>query len=124
MTLDDMYQIATDTQRDAVLKNKQAVTAVHPENKDEDEVTAFQRRKGNKNIERKKISNPKIKSVSKGYSNNFRSSTGQETMPTETANTVSIASYKITPKRSVSNESVIRNHVKIDKAVLIDPECI
>ncbi len=75
MTLDDMNQIATDTQREAGPKIKQVVAAVHPENGDEDEVAAFQRRKGNKNTERKKSSNPTTKSGSKGYSNNFRSST-------------------------------------------------
>ena len=32
MTLDDMYQIATDTQREAGPKIKQAVAAVQPEN--------------------------------------------------------------------------------------------
>jgi hypothetical protein len=51
MTLDNIYQIATDTQREAGPKIKQAVAAVHPENEDEDEVAAFQRRKGNKNTE-------------------------------------------------------------------------
>jgi hypothetical protein len=76
MTWDDMYQIATDTRREAGPKIKQAVAAVHPEHEDEDEVTAFQRRKGNKNTERKKSSNPTTKSGSKGYSNNFRSNTG------------------------------------------------
>jgi hypothetical protein len=76
MTLDDMYQIATDTQREAGPKIKQAVTAVHPENEEEDEVTAFQRRKGNKNTEQKKSSNPTTKSGSKGYSNNYKSNTG------------------------------------------------
>jgi len=45
-------------------------------------------------------------------------------MPTETANTVSIANYKTTPRRNVSNESLIKSRVKIDKAVLIGPECI
>ncbi len=48
----------------------------------------------------------------------------QETMPTETANTASIANYRITPKKSVSNESVIRNRVKTDKAVPTGLECI
>ncbi len=76
MTLDDMYQIATDTQREAGPKIKQAVAAIHPENEDEDEVAAFQRRKGNKNTERKKSSNPTTKSGSKGHSNNYRSNTG------------------------------------------------
>jgi len=75
MTLDDMYQIATDTQREAGPKIKQAVAAVHPEIKEEDKVAAFQRRKGNKNTERKKSLNPTTKSGSKGYSNNYRSNT-------------------------------------------------
>jgi hypothetical protein len=54
MTLDDMYQIATDTQREAGPKVKQAVAAVQPED-DDDEVAAFQRRK-NKKSDRKKTS--------------------------------------------------------------------
>jgi len=72
MTLDDMYQIATDTQWEARPKIKQAVTAVQPED-DDDEVAAFQRRK-NKNADRKKTSssNSNTKSGSKGYSGNYR----------------------------------------------------
>ncbi len=76
MTLDDMYQIVTDTQREAGPKIKQAVAAVQPENDEEDEIAAFQRRKGNKNTERKKNSNPTTKSGSKGYSSNYRSNLG------------------------------------------------
>jgi hypothetical protein len=52
MSLDDMYQIATDTQREAGPKIKQAVAAIQPEN-DDDEIAAFQRRK-NKNFNQKK----------------------------------------------------------------------
>jgi hypothetical protein len=44
-------------------------------------------------------------------------------MPTKMANTVFIANYRITPKKSVSKESVIRNYVRTDKAVPIGPEC-
>ncbi len=78
MTLDDMYQIAMDTQREAGPKIKQAVPAVQPED-DEDEVAAFQRRK-NKNIDRKKTSssNSTAKSGQKGYSGNYRSNSGPE----------------------------------------------
>ncbi len=70
MTLDDMYQIANDTQREAGPKIKQAVTAVQPED-DDDEVAAFQRRK-TKNFDKKKTfsSNTTNKSGSKGYSGN------------------------------------------------------
>jgi hypothetical protein len=70
MTLDDMYQIAMDTQREAGPKIKQAVAAVQPED-DDDEITAFQRRK-NKNVDRKKTSssNSTAKSGQKGYSSN------------------------------------------------------
>jgi hypothetical protein len=57
LTLDDMYQIATDTQREAKPKIKQAVTAVHPEDREysegDKEIAAFQRRKGSKNTEEK-----------------------------------------------------------------------
>jgi hypothetical protein len=49
MTLDDMYQIVTDTQHEAGPKIKQAVVAIQPEN-EEDEIAAFQRRK-NKNFD-------------------------------------------------------------------------
>jgi hypothetical protein len=76
MTLDDMYQIATDTQRKAGPKIKQAIAAVQPED-DDDEVAAFQRRK-NKNFDRKKTSssNPTTKAGSKGCSSNYKSNTG------------------------------------------------
>ena len=76
MTLDDMYQIATDTQREASPKIKQAVAAVHPED-DDDEIAAFQRRK-NKNFDRKKTSssNSAAKSGSKGYSGNYKGNSG------------------------------------------------
>jgi hypothetical protein len=76
MTLDDMYQIATDTQREAGPKIKPAVAAVHPED-DDDEIAAFQRRK-NKNVDRKKTSssNSAAKSGSKGYSGNNKSNSG------------------------------------------------
>jgi len=76
MTLEDMYHIATDTQREAGPKIRQAVAAVHPENEEDDEVAAFQRKKGNKNTERKKSSNPSTKPGPKGYSNNYRSNSG------------------------------------------------
>jgi hypothetical protein len=56
LTLDDMYQITTDTQREAGPKIKQVVVAVHPEeweySKGDEEIAAFQRvprtRKGRK----------------------------------------------------------------------------
>jgi len=73
MTLDDMYQIATDTQREAGPKIRQAVAAINPENEEDDEVAAFQRKKGSKNINRKKSSNQATKTGSKGYSSNYRS---------------------------------------------------
>jgi hypothetical protein len=76
MTLDDMYQIATDTQREAGPKIKQAIAAVQPENED-DEIAAFQRRK-NKNFNQKK--NPPYTAPTntghKGYSNNYKSNAG------------------------------------------------
>jgi hypothetical protein len=79
MTLDDMYQIATDTQREAGPKIKQAVAAVQPEN-EEDEIAAFQRRT-NKNFNQKKSPSytaPKAttKAGYKGYSNNYKSNAG------------------------------------------------
>jgi hypothetical protein len=76
MTLEDMYQIATDTQREAGPKIKQAVAAVRPED-DDDEVAAFQRRK-NKTSDGRKTpsSNLTAKSGSKGYSGNYRSNLG------------------------------------------------
>jgi hypothetical protein len=76
MTLDDMYQITTDTQSEAGPKIKQAVTAVQPED-DDDKIVAFQRRK-NKNVDRKKTSssNSTAKSGSKGYSGNYKGNSG------------------------------------------------
>jgi hypothetical protein len=79
MTLDDMYQIATDTQREAGPKIKQAVAAVQPDN-EEEEIAAFQKRK-NKNFSQKKntsyaTSNATNKTGYKGYSNNYKSNSG------------------------------------------------
>ncbi len=79
MTLDDMYQIATDTQREAGTKIKQAVAAIQLEN-DDNEIAAFQRRK-NKNFNQKKTpfsasSSATAKSGSKGYSGNYKSTAG------------------------------------------------
>jgi hypothetical protein len=70
LTLDDMYQIATDTQREAGPRIRQAVSAINPENEEDDEVAAFQRKKGSKNTDRKKSSNQTTKTGSKGYSSN------------------------------------------------------
>jgi hypothetical protein len=79
MTLDDMYQIATDTQREAGPKIKQAVAAVQPEN-EEEEIAAFQKRK-NKNFNQKKsssytTSNATTKTGYKGYPNNYKNNAG------------------------------------------------
>jgi hypothetical protein len=49
LTLDDMYQIAMDMQREAGPRIKQAVPAINPKNEEDDEVAAFQRKKGAKN---------------------------------------------------------------------------
>jgi hypothetical protein len=71
-----MYQIGTDTQREAGPKIKQAVAAVQPED-DDDKIVAFQRRK-NKNGNRKKTSSSNLtnKSGSKGYTGNYRGNSG------------------------------------------------
>jgi hypothetical protein len=57
-----MNQIMTDTQRESVPKIKKTIMAVHPderENSDEDEeITAFQKRKFSMSADRKKVSNP------------------------------------------------------------------
>jgi hypothetical protein len=79
MTLDDMYQITTDTQREAGPKIKQAIAAVHPE-KEEEEIAAFQKRK-NKNFNQKKsssytASNATTRTGYKGYSNKYTSNAG------------------------------------------------
>jgi hypothetical protein len=78
MTLDDMYQIATDTQREAGPKVKQAIAAVQPENED-DEIAAFQRRKPKNFNQRKSPSfaapNAAANTGSK-YSNNYKSNAG------------------------------------------------
>jgi hypothetical protein len=78
LTLDDMYQIATDTQREAGPKIKQAVAAIHPEERDcseeEEEIAAFQRKKFSKSA--KKNSNPATKTNFKGSSYNYKSRSG------------------------------------------------
>jgi hypothetical protein len=116
-----MYQIATNTQREAGLKIKQAVAAVHPEH--EDEVAAFQRRKGNKILSERRAQTRQRNLDPKDSPTISEATPAQEIMPTKTANTVSIANYKITPKRNASNKSVKRNRVKTDKAVPTGLEC-
>jgi hypothetical protein len=85
MTLDDMYQIAMDTQCEAGPKIKQAVAAVQPET-EEEEIAAFQKRK-NKNFNQKKGSSYtssnstnkggyKSYSDNKGYASNFKGNSG------------------------------------------------
>jgi hypothetical protein len=86
MTLDDMYQIATDTQRDAGPKIRQAVAAVNQENDEDNEVAAFQRKKGSKNSDRKKSSNQMTKTGSKGYSANYSSNYKSNSGPGSNAN--------------------------------------
>jgi hypothetical protein len=80
LTLDDMYQIAMDNQREAGPKIKQAVTAVHPEewkySEGDEEIAAFQRKKGSNNMDRKKRSNPTTKLSYRGYSSNYKSAAG------------------------------------------------
>jgi hypothetical protein len=71
LTLDDMYQIATDTQREAGPRIKQAVVEINPES-----ASAFQKKKNSKNTDRKKNSNPMSRTGSKGYSSNYKSNTG------------------------------------------------
>ena len=79
MTLDDMYQITTDTQREAGPKMKQTIAAVQPD-KEEEEIAAFQKRK-NKNFNQKKsssytTSNATTKTGYKGYPNNYKNNAG------------------------------------------------
>ena len=79
MTLDDMYQITTDTQREAGPKIKQTIAAVQPE-KEEEEIAAFQKRK-NKNFNQRKsfshnTSNATTRTGYKGNSNNYKSNVG------------------------------------------------
>jgi hypothetical protein len=75
LTLDYMYQIAMDTQREAEPKIKQAIAAVHPDERDcsdgEEEIAAFQKKKFSKRMDRKKACNPTMKSNYKGYSSNY-----------------------------------------------------
>jgi hypothetical protein len=123
MTLDDMYQIATDTQWEARPKIKQAVTAVQPED-DDDEVAAFQRRK-NKNFDRKKplpqtlIPNPDRRDTPA----TTEAIQGPETMPTEMGNIASTTNYRTIPRMNVSKEFGRRNLAEIDKAGPTGPEC-
>jgi hypothetical protein len=55
LTLDDMYHIATDTQRESGPKIKQAIAAVHPDDRDysdvDEEVAAFQKKKFSKSMD-------------------------------------------------------------------------
>ncbi len=69
-----------DTQREAGPEIKQAAVAVHPEEREcsegDEEIAAFQRRKGSKSTDRKKTSNPTTKMNYKRYSSNYKSGSG------------------------------------------------
>jgi hypothetical protein len=117
MTLDDMYQIATDTQREAGPKIK-TVTAIQPEN-DDDEIAAFQRRK-NKNFDRKKTtsSNNQILQPNldlKDTPATIEATQDPETTPTEMGNTVSTANCRTIHRTNASKEFEKRNRAEIDK---------
>jgi hypothetical protein len=63
ITLDDMYQIATDTHRESGAKTSRPVTAVNKDSNseakvEEDEITAFQNRRNTKFLNRLKKQNP------------------------------------------------------------------
>jgi hypothetical protein len=79
LTLDDMYQIAMDTQRESEPKVKKTLAAVNPDerdNSDEDEeITAFQKRKSSKSTDRKKSSNT-MRSTYKGFSSSSKPESG------------------------------------------------
>jgi hypothetical protein len=106
---------------------KQVVTAVHPEEREysegDEEREALQSRKGSKNTDRKKSSNPTTKPSSKGTPSTTRKLLDQAAMPTEMANIVFTASCKITNKKIVLKESETKSHVKTDRVVLIGPDC-
>jgi hypothetical protein len=79
MTLDDMYRITTDNQREAGPKIKQAIAAVQPEDDDE-EIAAFQRRKNKNFTQKKNLSYAAPKATTntgyKGYSSNYKNTAG------------------------------------------------
>ncbi len=80
LTLNDIYQIATDNQRKAGPKIKKEVAAIHPDERDcsdgEEEIAAFQKKKFSKSADRKKTSSPTTKTNFKGYSSNYKSVSG------------------------------------------------
>jgi hypothetical protein len=123
--MDDIYQIATDTQREAGPKIKQVVAAVHPEeweySEGDEEIAAFQRvprtRKGRKTPIQRQSRPPK------GTPPTTKIQVDQEAMPTEMANIAFTASYKITHKKIVLKESETKSRVQTDRVVLIGPEC-
>jgi hypothetical protein len=79
LTLDEMYQIATDTQRESGPKIKKTIAAVHNNEKDDsdedEEIAAFQKQKSSKSRDQKKTSNL-MKGNFKGPSSSSRSGPG------------------------------------------------
>jgi hypothetical protein len=72
MTLDEMYQITTDTQREFG-STKKTIAAIQPDEEDhsddDEEIAAFQKWKFSKNADRKRTSNPTKGSYRGPYSN-------------------------------------------------------
>jgi hypothetical protein len=79
LTLDEMYQIAMDTQRESGPKVKKTIAVIHlderDDNDEDEEIAAFQKQKTSKSMDRKKNSNP-TRTNYKGFSTGYKSGSG------------------------------------------------
>jgi hypothetical protein len=124
MTLDDMYQVTTDTQREAG-SNKKTIMSVQPHeghsSDDNEEIAAFQKKKFSKNTDRKKTSNT-AKGNYRGLSSSYKSGPGSNA--NRNGSTASTVNSRIIHKKNVSKEFVRRNLTKTNKVVLIGQKCM
>jgi hypothetical protein len=124
MTLDDMYQIATDTQRKPVPKSNKRLQP-SSQKTTMTKLRLFRGKRTKTATDGKphpRTQRPKLDR--RGTPATTRATQGLETMPTGMENNASTANYRTIPRMNVSKKFLKRNRAETDKAGPIGLECI
>jgi hypothetical protein len=118
-----MYQVATDTQREAGSKTTRTVVAVDEDSHsdaedDEDEIAAFQNRRN------MRFQNKSKKPNSGAQQRNNCYNSGTESNSNRNANIAFTAKSRITPKMNARKESGKINRAETNKVVPTGPKCM